>query len=515
MTGTAQQGSVLGGRYALIEHLASGGMGDVWRASDGVLDRVVAVKVLKPELFEDPAFRERFRREARHAGSLSHPGIAAVFDYGEAAGSAYLVMELIPGEPLSIVLARCGPLPAEAVTSLLRQAAAALGAAHHAGIVHRDVKPGNLLVQPNGQVKITDFGIARALGASTLTLHGQVLGTAAYLSPEQAAGRTATAASDVYSLGVVAYEALTGRPPFEGEAVSVALAHTQQAPPPLPTTVPPALRGVIARAMAKRPADRPADGDALAAMFPPVSGDDDRTPLQAAVSTSIAPVALDRTQPAVFGPTEPAVFGPTERAVPIVTTAEAPLRRRSRVPVVLAALAGLVAAAIVFTAWTLAADRSPSSGLVTDTTAAPNATSTPATTTTAAPTTTSAPTTAVATIVVDPRDYLGRKADKAAKDLRRARLRGRARAGRAGGSPAGRRRRRAAQRPAARGVDGDPRGHGQRQRGLTPVQARGGRSSRPGTRSRGPIREGEDTRSGGCVTLGKGEHVGVSTDPAN
>ena len=291
MTGTAQQGSVLGGRYALIEHLASGGMGDVWRASDRVLDRVVAVKVLKPELFEDPAFRERFRREARHAGSLSHPGIASVFDYGEGAGSAYLVMELIPGEPLSIVLARRGPLPAEAVTSLLRQTAAALGAAHYAGIVHRDVKPGNLLVQPNGQVKITDFGIARALGASTLTLHGQVLGTAAYLSPEQAAGRTATAASDVYSLGVVAYEALTGRPPFEGEAVSVALAHTQQAPPPLPTTVPPALRGVIARAMAKRPADRPADGDALAAMLPPVSGDDDRTPLQAAVPTSTAPIA--------------------------------------------------------------------------------------------------------------------------------------------------------------------------------------------------------------------------------
>ena len=216
MTGTAQQGSVLGGRYALIEHLASGAMGDVWRASDGVLDRVVAVKVLKPELFEDPAFRERFRREARQAGSLSHPGIAAVFDYGEEARSAYLVMELIPGQPLSTVLARRGPLPAEVVTSLLRQAAAALGAAHHAGIVHRDVKPGNLLVQPNGQVKITDFGIARALGASTLTLHGQVLGTARYLSPEQAAGRTATAASDVYSLGVVGYEALTGRPPFEG-----------------------------------------------------------------------------------------------------------------------------------------------------------------------------------------------------------------------------------------------------------------------------------------------------------
>jgi serine/threonine-protein kinase len=428
MTGTPQQGSVLGGRYALIEHLASGGMGDVWRATDGVLDRVVAVKVLKPELFEDPAFRERFRREARHAGSLSHPGIAAVFDYGEEARSAYLVMELIPGEPLSTVLARRGALPAEAVTSLLRQAAAALGAAHHAGIVHRDVKPGNILLQPNGQVKITDFGIARALGASTLTLHGHVLGTATYLSPEQAAGRTATTASDVYSLGVVAYEALSGRPPFEGEAVSVALAHTQQAPPPLPATVPPALRGVIARAMAKRPADRPPDGDALAAMLPPVSGGDDRTLLQATVPTStasIAPVALDRTQPAVFGPTEPAVFGPTEpavfgpteRAVPLVTTAKAPLRRRSRVPVLLAALAGLVAAAIVFTAWTLAADRSPSSGLVTDTTAAANATSTPRTTTTAAPTTTSASTTVIATMVVDPRDYLGRKADKAAKEL--------------------------------------------------------------------------------------------------
>jgi serine/threonine-protein kinase len=218
--------------------------------------------------------------------------------------------------------------------------------------------------------------------------------------------------------------------------------------------VPPVLRGVIARAMAKQPADRPPDGNALATMLPPVSGGDDRTPLQAIAPASIAstaPVALDRTQPAVFGPTEPAVIAqteraviapteratitptepvgiapteraviaPTERAVPIVTTAEAPLRRKSRALVLLAALAALVAAAIFITAWTLAADRSPSSGLITDTTAAPSVTTAIATTTTAAPTSTTAPTAAAATIVVDPGDYLGRKADKAAKDLDR------------------------------------------------------------------------------------------------
>ena len=244
---------LLGDRYRLARRIAVGGMGEVWRAEDAVLHRTVAVKVLKSEFTSDPTFLERFRTEARTTASLSHPGIANVFDYGEVAGPengsadiplAYLVMEYVDGEPLSAQLARDGRLPAARVLDVVRQAALALSEAHRVGMVHRDVKPGNLLVRrSDGAVKITDFGIARAADAVPLTQNGMVVGTAQYFSPEQAEGRVVGPASDVYSLGVVAYECLAGRLPFIADSpVAVAMMQIRDAPPPLPADVPAAVR---------------------------------------------------------------------------------------------------------------------------------------------------------------------------------------------------------------------------------------------------------------------------------
>jgi eukaryotic-like serine/threonine-protein kinase len=254
--------SLGGGRYVLTRHIAFGGMGEVWAATDAVLGRDVAVKVLRADLVDSPTFVRRFRAEARHTAALAHPGIAGVFDYGEELHDgrriAYLVMELVTGEPLAQVIAQRGALPVDTALQMLAEAAEALHAAHTAGIVHRDVKPGNLLVLPNGTVKLTDFGIARAADAVRLTEAGQFIGTARYMSPEQASGAEATSASDIYSLGVVGYEMLSGHPPFTSEgSVALAVAHVHQAPEPLPATVPPGVRAVIARAMAKNAADRP------------------------------------------------------------------------------------------------------------------------------------------------------------------------------------------------------------------------------------------------------------------
>ena len=262
---TPRQGSVLGSRYRLVSQIAAGGMGDVWRATDEVLGREIAVKVLKRELSGERGFLERFRREARQTAALSHPGIAAVFDYGEEDGNAYLVMELVPGEPLSDLVARDGALPVPVAISLVVQTADALAVAHRAGLVHRDVKPANLLVTPDGTVKVTDFGIARALESSQLTATGTVMGTVQYASPEQISGAATTAASDVYSLGIVAYELVAGRSPYQADSnIGLAMAHLQTEPAPLPDTVPDALAAVILRALAKDPAARPTDGAAFA-----------------------------------------------------------------------------------------------------------------------------------------------------------------------------------------------------------------------------------------------------------
>ena len=270
----SDEASVTGApRYALERRIATGGMGEVWEAIDSVLGREVAVKFLKAEYADDPTFRERFQAEARHAAALHHPNVASVFDFGElppddrsGTPRPYLVMELVPGEPLSALLRAGEPMAPESAADLVAQAADAVAHAHALGIVHRDIKPANLLVTPDGTVKITDFGIARAADGIALTATGQIVGTPQYLSPEQAEGRPATRASDVYALGVALYEALAGRRPFEGDTpITTALAHLREDAPALPATVPAPLRAVVAAALAKDPAARIGSAAELAA----------------------------------------------------------------------------------------------------------------------------------------------------------------------------------------------------------------------------------------------------------
>ncbi|RZU33834.1 serine/threonine-protein kinase [Blastococcus saxobsidens] len=264
-------GSLLAGRYEITAPIATGGMGEVWKARDQVLDRIVAAKVLKSEYTNDPSFLARFRNEARHTAALSHPNIASVYDYGETTDDsgtqtlAFLVMEFVEGQPLVTILHEEGRLPVDWTLHVLSQSADGLSAAHRAGVVHRDIKPGNLIVRPDGVVKLTDFGIAQARDAAPLTRTGMVVGTAQYLSPEQAQGMEVNAASDVYSLGVVGYECLTGARPFDGASqVAIALAHINRPPPPLPADIPAPVRLLVERALAKDPADRFADGGAFA-----------------------------------------------------------------------------------------------------------------------------------------------------------------------------------------------------------------------------------------------------------
>jgi serine/threonine-protein kinase len=240
-------------------------MGEVWQATDLVIGRTVAIKILKDEYLGDPGFLERFRAEARHAALVNHEGIANVFDYGEEDGSAYLVMELVPGEALSAIIERERVLSTDRVLDIVAQTALALSAAHAAGLVHRDIKPGNLLITPDNRVKITDFGIARIADQVPLTATGQVMGTVQYLSPEQASGHSASPSTDIYSLGIVAYEALAGRRPFTGESqVAIAMAQINETPPELPVTISDPVRNLVYASIAKNPADRPASAAHLA-----------------------------------------------------------------------------------------------------------------------------------------------------------------------------------------------------------------------------------------------------------
>jgi serine/threonine-protein kinase len=331
----------LGDRYELHQLIAAGGMGQVWRAHDLALHRPVAVKVLRSEYTGDPTFVARFRAEAQHAASLSHPNIAAVFDYGEEAAQdgtgetlAYLVMELVQGEPLSALVAREGPLGTEVMLSLLRQTAFGLGEAHRAGMVHRDVKPGNILVRPDGSVKITDFGIAWSARSVALTRTGQVIGTPQYLSPEQAEGRPATPASDVYALGLIGYECLTGRPAFEGDnPVTLALKQVREDPEPLPGELRAEVRALIGRALAKDAGRRFPDGAAFVAAIDDVQAG---RPLPEAPATVAVPSGGVVPPPRSAGP-DTLLTGSVARPPAA--------RRRGRIAMVLLPLLGLLAGA--------------------------------------------------------------------------------------------------------------------------------------------------------------------------
>lgn len=260
-----ERGVRLGGRYELRRRIAVGGMGEVWLSRDLSLDRSVATKLLRVELAGDDRFLERLRAEARASAPLAHPNIAALYDYGEQAGSGYLVMELVQGETLSELLARERTLAPEALLPVLAQTARALHAAHVCGVVHRDVKPSNILLTPDGRVKITDFGISQVGSEAAAATAGTVMGTAQYLAPEQALGRAATPASDIYGLGVVAYEALAGRRPFTGPSVvDIAYAHVNAPVPPLPPSVPEPVRTVVLRMLEKDPERRPRSAASLA-----------------------------------------------------------------------------------------------------------------------------------------------------------------------------------------------------------------------------------------------------------
>ncbi|GAA2009468.1 serine/threonine-protein kinase [Nakamurella flavida] len=346
-------GLMLSDRYRLTRRIAVGGMGEVWAADDTRLARTVAVKILKSELSGDPEFLDRFRSEARITASLNHPGIAAVYDYGEVAivpggraDTAFLVMELVVGEPLSAVLARTGRLTVARTLDVAAQSGRALQAAHVMGLVHRDIKPGNIMITPTGQVKLTDFGIAKVTDSAPVTRTGMVMGTAQYLSPEQAAGREAVPASDTYALGVVTYECLAGRRPFEADSpVAVAMAHLRDMPPPLPGDVPPPVAALVLRMLVKDPAQRLADGAAVASAVTAVrsGGSLPPPPVDAPATRMMPPVSVPPAPAAVVPPvTRPPVMAQPVRPVPV---ARRPAARRTALSVLLTILVLLLAGA--------------------------------------------------------------------------------------------------------------------------------------------------------------------------
>jgi eukaryotic-like serine/threonine-protein kinase len=351
-------GTVLKHRYRLDDRIALGGVGEVWRGTDLALQREVAVKLLRPEFAQDEEYLARFRAEGRQAALLSHPNIAQVYDYAEKAPPVpdFLVMELVDGQSLARLLTG-GPLSPARTMGIVAQTARGLQAAHAAGLVHRDIKPGNLLVGPDDHVKITDFGIARGAGSARLTRTGTLVGTAAYLAPERACGGLATPASDLYSLGVVAYECLTGQAPFGGESLAVALAHVQQAMPPLPPSVPAAVAALVADLTAKDPSARPPSAKVVCDRVerlrnvpsgPPAAGPGSPMPAEAPAGPICAPAGPIGAAPEMLNepggrPPEPECAGGAR-----------PRRRLSRAGTPARAALVLAAMAVAALGWALA-----------------------------------------------------------------------------------------------------------------------------------------------------------------
>ncbi|MQS13456.1 serine/threonine protein kinase [Streptomyces kaniharaensis] len=396
-------GRALNGRYELAEIIGVGGMATVWRATDRVLGRQVAVKVLNGGLADDPRFAERFGREAQHAAMLAHPRIVMVFDSGVDQGSPYIVMELVQGRSLAAVLAQTPPggLPVERAVGIAAAVCEALTVAHAAGLVHRDIKPGNIMITDDGGVKVVDFGIARAGSSGNLTQTASVLGTAAYLAPEQATASALDGRTDLYAVGCVLTEMLTGETPFTAETpVAIAFKHVSELPLPPSARrpgLPPALDAAVLRLLAKKPADRPADAAAaraeLLATVPGLAVGDPTAELLATAGPTqmLPPVAAVNPdhQHTTLLPSQAAPATSLMAPIPLAEDPEPPARNR-RKPLVLGALgvAGLAGiAAIALTAFDeppghAAAARPPAAA-----TAAPSATATPSP---SAPTTASA-----------------------------------------------------------------------------------------------------------------------------
>lgn len=331
-------------RYQVTSHLARGGMADVYEGLDTLLNRRVAIKMLHAQYSADEAFVKRFRREAQAAANLSHPNIVGIYDWGQAQGTYFIVMELVDGRSLRDILKSEGPLLARRATEIASEAAAALSVAHQAGLVHRDVKPGNILIAKDGTVKVTDFGIARAWDDSQeLTKTGAVIGTATYFSPEQAQGANADARSDIYALGVVLYEMLTGRPPFTGDSpMSVAFQHVS-AEAPLPSSlnpdVPTSLDAVVGRAMRKDPNGRYQTADEMRADLVSVLRGQEVAP---AVAAATAVAVGDNATRVMTGQVPPATAPPDE------VYREVEEQPSSQLPFILTAAGLLIALGILF-----------------------------------------------------------------------------------------------------------------------------------------------------------------------
>lgn len=368
-------------RYRLIEPLGVGGMATVHRAKDEVLGRQVAIKRLLPHLAADPGAAERFRREAQAAAGLNHPGIVTVYDTGADEQGPYIVMELIEGETLAAKIGREGALEAPETAAIVRGAAEALDHAHANGVVHRDIKPSNLIVDGDGKVRLTDFGIARAMEDPTtmVTSTGELVGTLAYMAPETLSGEPATPASDIYSLGAVAYQMLAGRPPFQAENAGAFIAAIrEEMPPPLGPNVPSEIGAGVFQALAKDPSQRPESAGSLGTSLVAAT----TMPLEAAAPTQPLPAAA--TTPS--GPAEPTR----------VYTVESTSRRRSRggftIPLLLLVALGLVLAVLALAPDAPEAAPAAASETTTSTTLpATTTTTTPTTTTTMPATTTLAP----------------------------------------------------------------------------------------------------------------------------
>ena len=343
---TIRTGRVLKDRYELTDRIALGGMGEVWRAHDRTLDRTVAIKVLRDDLRGNETALARLRAEARNGGGVSHPNVATLLDYGEQDGGGFLVMEYVAGEPLSDVLARETTLPLVDVLRVIAQCAAGLHAAHVAGVVHRDVKPSNILLTPQGTAKLTDFGISLGSGQPSLTAAGMVMGTAQYLPPELTLGKKASPAADIYALGIVGYEALTGRRPYTGDnQIEIALAHVEQPLPPLPDHLPAPVRDLVEAMLTKEPAERPRSAATLArateevlrrlvdvpAADDPVTQPGDGVPAPDAPVTPVAtPVTWPPSTPG--SPTDPDDHTTTSPTPPVVRSRRE-LRRAEAVQV--------------------------------------------------------------------------------------------------------------------------------------------------------------------------------------